>query len=860
MNNKKTSFICTVFNEEKTITRFLESIYKQSRLPDEIIIVDGGSKDNTASVIHNFKSKKRKKINLEFFVKKGNRSVGRNFGIQKAKGSIILCSDAGCILDKDWVKEIVKSFKNRKVDVVAGYYKGIPENIFQKSLVPYVLVMEDKIIENDFLPATRSMAFKKSVWNIVGGFDEKLSHNEDYAFANKLKKIKANIVFAKNALVYWIPRKNIEQAFIMFFRFAYGDAESNIFRDKVLLIYARYLFYIYLISLTVLIKSLLLLYIILIFPIIYITWSIWKNYKYVKSKMAYFLLPIIQIVSDVAVLTGTTAGYLKYIFKLNYKKIILENKGLIILLGVYILSMLSVISTGIPNQSHPFPYMMDEWHQLQAVKNVFKFGTPNLSGSANGSMFHFFLSGILLVPFVALKIVNPFTIKSAVDSLNQQEILFNILRLNTLFFGVLTLVLMSKIAKVLKLNQFLSVLLFFATSVWLVLSNFFKYDIALIFWIVFALYYLIRYSSSPSFKNFFLVCFLSALAFSVKVSALPLFPILVLAYLVFTPKVGSSLKQLFLGIFIYLFTAIFFGIPDIVFGGRNMFQYLYENIVIAHSLTSFNLHEPLLTLIIFNRLPVIFGHAFYFLTIGSFVYVLFLIIKGFKNKNNYQILKLYKFITLSFIFFALSLVPLGIAISANRAIVLLPFMVIFCLIAIRDLYLFLKNKPKTKLVFTLFFVLLLFLQIFESYIWLYLKLSPLPEKTSSSWVVKNIPKESSIGLENIPLYQGVPDFILNEFYRKQYNPNFQTTYNYQIIDANTQILPKYIILSNVNYEAKYFKISAKNDLIKRIKDRGYKKVKDFPLELSIYNYFEKNYYTPYAGVFAYPESITIFER
>src|ERR1035437_9124868 len=219
MDSLKTSLICTVFNEEKTVTQFLESVDNQSRLPGEIIIVDGGSTDNTVAKISNFKSKK--KLNLRTFIKKGNRSVGRNLGIKRAKGNIIVSSDSGCVLDKNWLEEIVKPFKDKKVDVVAGFYKGIANNIFQKSLIPYVLIMEDKVDEKEFLPATRSMAFRKIVWEKIGGFDERFSHNEDYVFANKIKKANFKINFAKKALVYWTPRKNLKEAFIMFLRFAF---------------------------------------------------------------------------------------------------------------------------------------------------------------------------------------------------------------------------------------------------------------------------------------------------------------------------------------------------------------------------------------------------------------------------------------------------------------------------------------------------------------------------------------------------------------------------------------------------------------------------------------------------------------
>lgn len=310
----KVTFVSTVFNEEKNIKPLLESLFSQSKFPDEIIIVDGGSTDNTVSEISSFqfpKSANEAKIKLLF--KKGNISVGRNEAIKSANNEIIVCSDAGCILDKDWIKNIIKPFENKNVDVVAGYYKGNAKTIFQKCLVPYVLVMPDRVDVGNFLPATRSMAFKKSIWKKMGGFDEKISYSEDYAFAKKLKKNKANIVFAKKAVVSWMPRDNFGSAFLMFYRFAKGDVESKIIRPKVVLIFLRYLIGLFLIIFYITFKSQVILNILYLMLFLYILWSIIKNYKYVKKIGAILFLPLLQIESDIAVMLGTIRGLFSFV-------------------------------------------------------------------------------------------------------------------------------------------------------------------------------------------------------------------------------------------------------------------------------------------------------------------------------------------------------------------------------------------------------------------------------------------------------------------------------------------------------------------------------------------------------------------
>ena len=51
------SLCITVFNEEKYITALLESIVSQTKQPDEVIIVDGGSTDKTVALIKPYQSK-----------------------------------------------------------------------------------------------------------------------------------------------------------------------------------------------------------------------------------------------------------------------------------------------------------------------------------------------------------------------------------------------------------------------------------------------------------------------------------------------------------------------------------------------------------------------------------------------------------------------------------------------------------------------------------------------------------------------------------------------------------------------------------------------------------------------------------
>ena len=69
----KISVVIPVYNEEKYIKNCLDSLMKQEEKPDEIIVVDGKSKDKTKLIIKSFKNK----INLRFLeIEKPNGRTG----------------------------------------------------------------------------------------------------------------------------------------------------------------------------------------------------------------------------------------------------------------------------------------------------------------------------------------------------------------------------------------------------------------------------------------------------------------------------------------------------------------------------------------------------------------------------------------------------------------------------------------------------------------------------------------------------------------------------------------------------------------------------------------------------------------
>lgn len=528
-----------------------------------------------------------------------------------------------------------------------------------------------------------------------------------------------------------------------------------------------------------------------------------------------------------------------YLHLINY---LMRNKFLFGVLFFYALLMLSIIDWGIPNQDHPFTYNMDEWHQLQAVRATFKNLSPNVPGSAHGTMFQFILTGIYLIPFYILKIINPFEITSSVSSLIMQHRLFEVLRLNTLIFGLLSIFFIAKIAKeYLKINQNTVVVLFVFAPLWLSLSNYFKYDIALVFWLILSLFYLLKFGSKPTFRKYLLAGIFCSLSVATKISALPIFLIYIISYFWFYKKNKWKLTELFLGVLVFIVIFLFFGIPDLLLIKGNWGEFLHSNLISGSSgynnvLTGFNSWWQYL---LFKILPIDFGYGFYLLYTIGILYWIMLFLKSFFEKRTF-LFKNELFLLFCFLLFALSLVPLKLGANGNRLLVLLPF---FALLSGSFLQRVKYPITTIKIIISGLLVFIFIIQFYQSIIMFYVKWLPDVRQTSSQWMIKNIKKETLIGIENIPIYQLLPDIIIRDFYSNERVNNYQTSFRYKVVDASSKTLPSIVVITNKKLESSFFKESPKRLLIKRLIREKYREVIEFnpPLMLYLFAGNELNY-------------------
>lgn len=235
------SLVATVLNEANSIDALITSLWAQTRLPDEIIIVDGGSTD--ATLQHLAILQTQSPVPLRVDVLKGcNIAQGRNAAINLAQGDIIVVTDAGVRLPADWLAHLLAPFDTAEPpDLVSGFFRADPQSLFERVLGAITLPRLEEIDPTTFMPSSRSVAFKREVWSDVGGYPEWLDYCEDLVFDFAIKDAGFRFSFAPNAVVWFRPRPSLSSFFRQYYCYGRGDGKADLYIYRHLLRYATYL-------------------------------------------------------------------------------------------------------------------------------------------------------------------------------------------------------------------------------------------------------------------------------------------------------------------------------------------------------------------------------------------------------------------------------------------------------------------------------------------------------------------------------------------------------------------------------------------------------------------------------------------
>ncbi|TND03921.1 MAG: family 2 glycosyl transferase [Bacteroidetes bacterium] len=223
------TIIIPVRNESANMERCLESAMSQDYPEDllEVIVVDDFSEDETCRVASETAARKKfrnfRLLRLSENGETSGKKAAISYGVEQARGSVIVTTDADCIAGPKWIRSLAAHFENGKVDFVIApvllenekyffdYLQGL--EITGLALVTGAAAASGKPI----LCNGANLAYTKDVFHRVGGYTgDGLASGDDVLLLQRiLEKQAGKVAYAgsPDAVVYTSAQKNLRAFF-----------------------------------------------------------------------------------------------------------------------------------------------------------------------------------------------------------------------------------------------------------------------------------------------------------------------------------------------------------------------------------------------------------------------------------------------------------------------------------------------------------------------------------------------------------------------------------------------------------------------------------------------------------------------
>jgi len=194
------------------IGQLLESLVGQAG-PVEVVLVDAESRDATREIAEQFASSHPGLLRV--IERSGSRGIGRNVGVEAARGEWIAFIDGDCFADSQWLKHLRESLGEGAVVAGRTVIVGKPRygtlervELYQKGF--------------DVTYPSCNLAYHRELFTRLGGFDPRFITAEDIDLNMRAVEAGAKIVYRPDALVYHHMRTTFVRFLYQAFWNGYG--------------------------------------------------------------------------------------------------------------------------------------------------------------------------------------------------------------------------------------------------------------------------------------------------------------------------------------------------------------------------------------------------------------------------------------------------------------------------------------------------------------------------------------------------------------------------------------------------------------------------------------------------------------
>jgi len=226
--NVKVSVVIPCRNEENHIGKCIQSIIDQSYGIDNIeaLVCDGMSDDKTQDIIKEFNIN-YPQIKLVTNEKKV-APTAMNLGIKASEGDIIVIFGAHAYMDKDYIKLCVEKLNSADIACVGGRIINISENSMAKAIsfsmgspfgVGNALFRFSE--KEQFVDTVAFGAYKKSIFDQIGYFDEELVRNQDDELNFRVIKSGNKMLLAPDIISHYYTRGTFGKLWTQYFQYGF---------------------------------------------------------------------------------------------------------------------------------------------------------------------------------------------------------------------------------------------------------------------------------------------------------------------------------------------------------------------------------------------------------------------------------------------------------------------------------------------------------------------------------------------------------------------------------------------------------------------------------------------------------------
>ncbi len=225
------SVFIPAYNEEKNIEAALESVMRNTRLPDEIIVINDASCDDTRGAIESVRKRYPDIMRILVFLENKGKASALNAAIRQARGDVFIAIDGDTILHPHAIDYVTRPLADDRVGGVAGKIEvARPHNIltrFQGIEYETAQNMEKTAFNMlgviSVIPGALGAWRRSAVCRVDGYASDTLVEDQDLTIS--ILRLGYRIAYEARAIAYTEAPSSLRSFLKQRFRWTYGTLQ-----------------------------------------------------------------------------------------------------------------------------------------------------------------------------------------------------------------------------------------------------------------------------------------------------------------------------------------------------------------------------------------------------------------------------------------------------------------------------------------------------------------------------------------------------------------------------------------------------------------------------------------------------------